>query len=54
MEKKGNHGGARPGAGRKPMNRVAVNIRLDKEIVERLPKDKSEFINKILKEYFKI
>lgn len=54
MEKKENRGGARLGAGRKPMNRMAVTIRLDKEIVEKLPKDKSVFINKILKEYFKI
>lgn len=53
MEKKNNnHGGFRQGSGRKPMNRVAVNIRLDKEIVDRLPKNKSDFINSILKEYY--
>lgn len=52
--KKNNHGGARPGAGRPSTNREPVTIRLSKEILECLPKNKSEYINEILKKHFNI
>lgn len=52
--KKSNRGGYRPGAGRPAMNRIAVNIRLSKEVLDLLPKNKSDYINKVLKEHFKI
>lgn len=53
-QKNNNHGGARIGAGRPSTNRVPVTIRLSKEILECLPKNKSEYINEILKKHFNI
>lgn len=43
------HGGARKGAGRPKKNNIAIQIRLPKEIIEKLEKPYSKTIIKIIK-----
>ena len=51
MNKKTTHGGARLGAGRKKgPDKIAVTLRISKEIVTLLPRNKSDFVEAILRE----
>lgn len=50
-KKKNNRGGARLGAGRKKgPDKIAVTLRMSKEIVSLLPRNKSDFVEAILRE----